>query len=196
MTFVIGITGGIGSGKSTFSKKLIEKGYRVHDSDKEVQFIYKNPTKDFIKLLNKIGLAKSINKKNINKKIIAKNIFQNPETKQKLERYIFNIVREKRSRFIKSEKKKKTNKIFIDVPLLFENNLDNIFDEIICIIASRNKRYERLKAKKRITKNLFKNILKSQTSDRVRKERADRIIYNNSTKKSYLSKINMFIRGL
>jgi len=196
MTFVIGITGGIGSGKSTFSKKLIEKGYRVHDSDKEVQFIYKNPTKDFIKLLNKIGLAKSINKKNINKKIIAKNIFQNPETKQKLERYIFNIVREKRSRFIKSEKKKKTNKIFIDVPLLFENNLDNIFDEIICIIASRNKRYERLKAKKRITKNLFKNILKSQTSDRVRKERADRIIYNNSTKKNYLSKIDMFIKGL
>ena len=196
MTFVIGITGGIGSGKSTFSKKLIEKGYRVHDSDKEVQSIYKKPTKDFIKLLNKIGLAKSINKKNINKKIIAKNIFQNPETKQKLERYIFNIVREKRSRFIKNEKKKKTNKIFIDVPLLFENNLDNIFDEIICIIASRNKRYERLKAKKRITKNLFKNILKSQTSDRVRKERADRIIYNNSTKKSYLSKINMFIKGL
>ena len=196
MTFVIGITGGIGSGKSTFSKKLIEKGYRVHDSDKEVQSIYKNPTKDFIKLLNKIGLVKSINKNSINKKIIAKNIFQNPETKQKLERYIFNIVREKRSRFIKSEKKKKTNKIFIDVPLLFENNLDNIFDEIICIIASRNKRYERLKAKKRITKNLFKNILKSQTSDRVRKERADRIIYNNSTKKSYLSKINMFIRGL
>ena len=196
MTFVIGITGGIGSGKSTFSKKLIEKGYRVHDSDKEVQSIYKKPTKDFIKLLNKIGLAKSINKNNINKKIIAKNIFQNPETKQKLERYIFNIVREKRSRFIKSEKKKKTNKIFIDVPLLFENNLDNIFDEIICIIASRNKRYERLKAKKRITKNLFKNILKSQTSDRVRKERADRIIYNNSTKKSYLSKINMFIKGL
>ena len=196
MTFVIGITGGIGSGKSTFSKKLIEKGYRVHDSDKEVQHIYKNPTKDFIQLLNKIGLAKSINKNNINKKIIAKNIFQNPETKQKLERYIFNIVREKRSKFIKSEKKKKTNKIFIDVPLLFENNLDNMFDEIICIIASRNKRYERLKAKKRITKNLFKNILKSQTSDRVRKERADRIIYNNSTKKSYLSKINMFIRGL
>ncbi len=196
MTFVIGITGGIGSGKSTFSKKLIEKGYRVHDSDKEVQSIYKKPTKDFIKLLNKIGLAKSINKNNINKKIIAKNIFQNLETKQKLERYIFNIVREKRSRFIKSEKKKKTNKIFIDVPLLFENNLDNIFDEIICIIASRNKRYERLKAKKRITKNLFKNILKSQTSDRVRKERADRIIYNNSTKKSYLSKINMFIKGL
>ena len=196
MTFVIGITGGIGSGKSTFSKKLIEKGYKVHDSDKEVQSIYKKPTKDFIKLLNKIGLAKSINKNNINKKIIAKNIFQNPETKQKLERYIFNIVREKRSRFIKNEKKKKTNKIFIDVPLLFENNLDNIFDEIICIIASRNKRYERLKAKKRITKNLFKNILKSQTSDRVRKERADRIIYNNSTKKSYLSKINMFIKGL
>ena len=196
MTFVIGITGGIGSGKSTFSKKLIEKGYKVHDSDKEVQSIYKKPTKDFIKLLNKIGLAKSINKKNINKKIIAKNIFQNPETKQKLERYIFNIVREKRSRFIKSEKKKKTNKIFIDVPLLFENNLDNIFDEIICIIASRNKRYERLKAKKRITKNLFKNILKSQTSDRVRKERADRIIYNNSTKKNYLSKIDMFIKGL
>ena len=48
MTKTIAITGGIGSGKSTFCSKLKEKGFKIHSSDEQVAKIYKNPEKKFV----------------------------------------------------------------------------------------------------------------------------------------------------
>ena len=196
MTKTIAITGGIGSGKSTFCSKLKEKGFKIHSSDEQVAKIYKNPEKKFVTYLRTIGLSKSISKKNIDKKIISKIIFENKQIRKKLELYIFKIVRKKRSDFIKQEKQKKTKLIFIDIPLLFENNLDKQFNKIISIIASKQVRLKRLKKTRKMTENQFKNITRSQTSDVIRKKKSDYVIYNNSTLKDYKIKINKLISKL
>ena len=193
MTKTIAITGGIGSGKSTFCGKLKEKGFKIHSSDEQVAKIYKNPEKKFITYLRTIGLSKSISKKNIDKKIISKIIFENKQIRKKLELYIFKIVRKKRSDFIKQEKQKKTKLIFIDIPLLFENNLEKQFNKVISIIASKRVRLKRLKKTRKMTENQFKNITRSQTSDVIRKKKSDYVIYNNSTLKDYKIKINKLI---
>ena len=196
MTKTIAITGGIGSGKSTFCNKLKEKGFKVHSSDEQVAKIYKNPEKKFVTYLRTIGLSKSISKKNIDKKIISKIIFENKQIRKKLELYIFKIVRKKRSDFIKKEKQKKTKLIFIDIPLLFENNLEKQFNKVISIIASKRVRLKRLKKTRKMTENQFKNITRSQTSDVIRKKKSDYVIYNNSTLKDYKIKINKLISKL
>ena len=196
MTKTIAITGGIGSGKSTFCSKLKEKGFKIHSSDEQVAKIYKNPEKKFVTYLRAIGLSKSISKKNINKKIISKIIFENKQIRKKLELYIFKIVRKKRSDFIKQEKQKKTKLIFIDIPLLFENNLEKQFNKVISIIASKRVRLKRLKKTRKMTENQFKNITRSQTSDVIRKKKSDYVIYNNSTLKDYKIKINKLISKL
>ena len=196
MTKTIAITGGIGSGKSTFCSKLKEKGFKIHSSDEQVAKIYKNPEKKFVTYLRTIGLSKSISKKNIDKKIISKIIFENKQIRKKLELYIFKIVRKKRSDFIKQEKQKKTKLIFIDIPLLFENNLEKQFNKVISIIASKRVRLKRLKKTRKITENQFKNITRSQTSDVIRKKKSDYVIYNNSTLKDYKIKINKLISKL
>ena len=196
MTKTIAITGGIGSGKSTFCSKLKEKGFKIHSSDEQVAKIYKNPEKKFITYLRTIGLSKSISKKNIDKKIISKIIFENKQIRKKLELYIFKIVRKKRSDFIKKEKQKKTKLIFIDIPLLFENNLEKQFNKVISIIASKRVRLKRLKKTRKMTENQFKNIARSQTSDVIRKKKSDYVIYNNSTLKDYKIKINKLISKL
>ena len=196
MTKTIAITGGIGSGKSTFCSKLKEKGFKIHSSDEQVAKIYKNPEKKFVTYLRTIGLSKSISKKNINKKIISKIIFENKQIRKKLELYIFKIVRKKRSDFIKQEKQKKTRLIFIDIPLLFENNLEKQFNKVISIIASKRVRLKRLKKTRKMTENQFKNITRSQTSDIIRKKKSDYVIYNNSTLKDYKIKINKLISKL
>ena len=183
MTKTVAITGGIGSGKSTFCSKLKEKGFKIHSSDEQVAKIYKNPEKKFVTYLRTIGLSKSISKKNIDKKIISKIIFENKQIRKKLELYIFKIVRKKRSDFIKQEKQKKTRLIFIDIPLLFENNLEKQFNKVISIIASKRVRLKRLKKTRKMTENQFKNIIRSQTSDVIRKKKSDYVIYNNSTLK-------------
>ena len=196
MTKTIAITGGIGSGKSTFCSKLKEKGFKIHSSDEQVAKIYKNPEKKFVTYLRTIGLSKSISKKNIDKKIISKIIFENKQIRKKLELYIFKIVRKKRSDFIKQEKQKKTRLIFIDIPLLFENNLEKQFNKVISIIASKRVRLKRLKKTRKMTENQFKNITRSQTSDVTRKKKSDYVIYNNSTLKDYKIKINKLISKL
>ena len=196
MTKTIAITGGIGSGKSTFCSKLKEKGFKIHSSDEQVAKIYKNPEKKFVTYLRTIGLSKSVSKKNIDKKIISKIIFENKQIRKKLELYIFKIVRKKRSDFIKQEKQKKTKLIFIDIPLLFENNLEKQFNKVISIIASKRVRLKRLKKTRKMTENQFKNITRSQTSDVIRKKKSDYVIYNNSTLKDYKIKINKLISKL
>ena len=196
MTKTIAITGGIGSGKSTFCSKLKEKGFKIHSSDEQVAKIYKNPEKKFVTYLRTIGLSKSISKKNIDKKIISKIIFENKQIRKKLELYIFKIVRKKRSDFIKQEKQKKTKLIFIDIPLLFENNLEKQFNKVISIIASKRVRLKRLKKTRKMTENQFKNITRSQTSDVIRKKKSDYVIYNNSTLNDYKIKINKLISKL
>ena len=196
MTKTIAITGGIGSGKSTFCSKLKEKGFKIHSSDEQVAKIYKNPEKKFVTYLRTIGLSKTISKKNIDKKIISKIIFENKQIRKKLELYIFKIVRKKRSDFIKKEKQKKTKLIFIDIPLLFENNLEKQFNKVISIIASKRVRLKRLKKTRKMTENQFKNITRSQTSDVIRKKKSDYVIYNNSTLKDYKIKINKLISKL
>ena len=135
-------------------------------------------------------------KKNIDKKIISKIIFENKQIRKKLELYIFKIVRKKRFDFIKKEKQKKTKLIFIDIPLLFENNLEKQFNKVISIIASKQVRLKRLKKTRKITENQFKNITRSQTSDVIRKKKSDYVIYNNSTLKNYKIKINKLISKL
>ena len=196
MTKTIAITGGIGSGKSTFCSKLKEKGFKIHSSDEQVAKIYKNPEKKFVTYLRTIGLSKSISKKNIDKKIISKIIFENKQIRKKLELYIFKIVRKKRSDFIKKEKQKKTKLIFIDIPLLFENNLEKQFSKVISIIASKRVRLKRLKKTRKMTEHQFNNICRSQTSDVIRKKKSDYVIYNNSTLKDYRIKINKLISKL
>ena len=196
MTKTIAITGGIGSGKSTFCSKLKQKGFKIHSSDEQVAKIYKNPEKKFVTYLRNIGLSKSISKNNIDKKIISKIVFENKQIRKKLELYIFKIVRKKRSDFIKQEKQKKTRLIFIDIPLLFENNLEKKFHKIISIIASKKVRLKRLKKTRKMTETQFKNIIKSQTSDVMRRNKSDYVIYNNSTLKDYKIKINKLIKKL
>ena len=166
----------------------------IFDSDEEVQKLYKKKNKNLINQLKKIGLGKSVKKNNINKKTIAKIIFSNKNIKIKLEKFIFKIVRKKRNTYVKKEKRKNTSIIIMDIPLLFENNLDYFFDTIISVVAKRKVRLKRVKLNKKITKEAFNKILKNQTTDVERRKRSDIILENNSTKKIFLKKVNMLIK--
>lgn len=196
MTIKIGITGGIGSGKSTFSTQVIKRNLKLFDSDKEVSNLYIKPRKNFLEYLKKIGLESSIRNKKINKKIIREIIFSNKKIKKKLEKYIFQITRKKRLDFIKRQKKLKTKILFFDVPLLFENGLEGDFNKTISIISQKKERYKRIKKSKQMSKNTFNKILKSQTTDIVRRKKSDIIIYNSGTMNSYIEKINKIIDQL
>ena len=186
MTLLVGITGGIGAGKSTLSKHLETKGYPVHESDKIVSEMYNKPKKPFLKLIKKLNLKEAIKKKKIDKKIISKIFFNNERIKNKLQKYIHKQVRLSRDKFIKKHINAKKKVVFLDIPLLLENNLEKNFDHIVCVVSTKKIRSKRILKNKKFSKQTLSKIFKSQTTDKDRRLRSDTIINNNKTKKDFI----------
>ncbi|MDC1185119.1 dephospho-CoA kinase [Alphaproteobacteria bacterium] len=186
MTKIVGITGGIGSGKTTFSNHLKKMGYLIHESDVVVSEIYSKPKKKFLSFIKEKISQDAVKHNKINKTEIANVIFSNKAIKKLLERFIHKEVQSSREGFIKKNTKKKKKIIFADIPLLFENKLENNFDLVICIISSKKNRIKRVLKNKKFTKDNLDKIFKAQTTDKERKKRSQIIIYNNKAKKDFI----------
>ena len=196
MTKIVGITGGIGSGKTTFSNHLKKLGFLVHESDMVVSEIYTKPKKQFLSFIKEKLSQDAINRNKINKTEIANVIFNNNKIKRLLERRIHKEVQNSREAFIKKYTKKKKKIIFADIPLLFENKLEKSFDLVICIISSKKNRSKRVLKNKKFTKENLNKIFKAQTTDKERKKRSQIIINNNKTKKDFIFSVEKVLTKL
>lgn len=186
MTKIVAITGGIGSGKTTISKYLKKNNFAVHEADTAVSQLYIKPNKLFLSFLKKSVSKEVVTRNKIDKQKIAEIIFNDKKTKQKLENYIHKEVKKSRDSFVKKNIKNKKNLIFVDIPLLFENKLEKNFDKVLCVIAKKKIRRERVLRNKKFTKKTLQKIFKFQVSDKERKARSNIIIYNNDTKKDFI----------
>lgn len=138
---VVGVTGPIGSGKSTASKYLEKYGYFLIDTDKMVHNLYRekeiqNDIKKFIPELK-------INKNGIDRDHLRNYLIENPNKKKRLEKYIHAMVIENVENEIKHSKKP----IVVEAPLLFESGLDLLCDKIIYIDTNKESQIEHLKSR-------------------------------------------------
>ena len=92
MTIVVGITGGIASGKTFVSKIIKLKKIPIHESDNVVRGLYKNPNQKTIKFLHRVNLSHSVKKNKINTQDIRNKLFSDLKTKKKIEFFIHNEV--------------------------------------------------------------------------------------------------------
>ena len=172
---VIGLTGGIGSGKSTITKYLKNKRIPVFDSDYEVGLLYKNKNKDLIAVIKKITDTNQIIKKTkINKKLLGDIVFNNNKKLKSLEKVIFNKLNKKRKIFLKKNKNKKLG--VLDAPLLFENKINKICDYVILAKAPLKTRIRRILKRPGMTKLKAKKIISRQMGDNKKTKLANFIV--------------------
>ena len=181
---IVGLTGGIASGKTTIVNFLKKKKYIIHDSDLVIKNIYSKPTHRFITYLKKINLKNSLKKNRINKKIIREEIFSNLKKRKLLEKYLHAETKKSRNVFLKKHSKTRTKIVFLDIPLLFENKLEKICNYTILLYAPLKTRKQRAIKRRGMQKTTLERIIKSQLSDRIKKKKADFII-NTSAKKEH-----------
>lgn len=191
---IVGLTGGIASGKSYVISYLKKIKICTHESDKIVGNLYKKPTKEFLNYLIKHGFKDAVMKKNINKKIIRNKIFENNKLKNKLEIFIHKEVKKEREIFLKKNKKEKI--IFLDIPLLFENNLEILCDYVCSTISPIKIRRSRALKRKGMNKKIFEQILKNQIKDKERKLKSNFIINTSQTKAKTCLQINNIIYAI
>ncbi|PGH19929.1 dephospho-CoA kinase [Fusobacterium polymorphum] len=185
---IIGLTGGIASGKSTVSKYLAEKGFKVYDADRIAKDISekKSVQEEIIltfgdKILDKNG--------NIDRKKLKEIVFEDKEKLKQLNA----IIHPKVIDFYKELKEQNTDKIIIfDVPLLFESGIDKFCDKILVVISDYKIQLNRIVERDKIDRELAEKIIKAQLSNEERIKKADVVIENNSSLEDLFEKVERF----
>jgi dephospho-CoA kinase len=184
---VIGLTGGIASGKSTVSQIIRNKGIKVVDADLLVKKIYKEQDSlEFIKSC----CSPAIEENHINFKILREHFFSDPQLKVKIEQFIYQKLPLVFNLEISSEDKL----VFYDVPLLFEKNLQSFFDKTVLIYCSKETQLVRLVNRDHISKQLAEKILNSQIDIEEKKQLADFVIDNSQEEKELAEKVETFLK--
>ncbi|MGL5000632.1 MAG: dephospho-CoA kinase [Cetobacterium sp.] len=192
---ILGLTGGIGSGKSTVSKIFLSMGLKVLDAD----LIAKNILKDYKvkkEIQNKIG-EEFVNFETgeIDRKKLKKKVFNNPD-KLKL---LNEIVHPKVLTVYKNYYEEYSNKneiVIFDVPLLFEVNLDKYCTKVIVVDIDPKIQIKRIKNRDGIEESLIKKIILSQISRNERNNKADILIENNGSLEELEFKIKKIIEEI
>ena len=187
MVKVIGILGGIGSGKTFVAKQF---GYPVFNADQEVNKIYKKNKSCYKKLRNK--LPKYIKSYPINKVELSKAILEDKYNLKKIVNVVHPIVRHKMNYFLKKNFKKKI--VVLDIPLLIENNLNRKKDILVFIESKKSQINQRLKKRKNYNKKIIENLRKLQKTASYKKKLSTYII-KNDFKLSTVKKRVKFIKN-
>lgn len=172
---IVGLTGGIGSGKSTIAKLFEIFGCIIFDSDSVAKQLYYDPIiKSHITKL--LGEESYISENKINKKYISSIIFSNSNKLEQLNQIIHPAV----IIALKKIKEKNPDKIIIkESALLFEAKLEKEVDKIILVVAPQEDRIKRVMLRDGISKeDVFKKI-KNQLPDAIKIKKSDFIIENN-----------------
>ena len=193
---VVGLTGGIASGKTTVVKLLKKNKLAVHDSDSVVKGIYSKPKTKFLNHLKKINLGKSLKGGRIDKKSIREKIFNNTKKRKLLESYIHAEVKKARNVFLKKHSQKKTKIVFLDIPLLFENKLEKICDFTILFYAPPTIRKKRAIRRRGMQKKILEKIIKSQLSDQTKKKKADFVVDTSINKNRSFNEVLKIIESI
>lgn len=185
---IIGLTGGIGTGKSTVASTLREKGIAVIDADKLVKNIYqKDKTFKFISDY----FPSSILAGEIQFPLLRKIAFDDPSSKSRLEDFIY---KELPAEFKKAYSDfKDPSFIVYDVPLLFEKKLNLLVDLSVCVYAPREMQIERILKRDRSSNELASKIVDDQMNIEDKKACADLIIINDQGPLELKLKIEQFL---
>ncbi|MGT2907228.1 dephospho-CoA kinase [Streptococcus dentiloxodontae] len=178
MTKIIGITGGIASGKSTVTHYIRQKGYQVIDADQAVHELQAKGGKLYQALLTWLGQDILDASGELNRPKLSKLIFANPENLEKSAQLQNAIIRqelaERRDRLAKTEAI-----FFMDLPLLFEQDYADWFDEIWLVAVSPEVQIQRLMARNGYSQEEAQQRLASQMSLGEKCKLADRVIDND-----------------
>jgi len=187
---LIGITGQIGAGKSTAAQILKSFGAAVIDADKIGHDVVNNNPSLLRKLVKAFGKSILTKSGNLNRKKLAVLAFESELSKDKLNRLVHPYLLRKLHRQIKN-KSERFKIVVIDAALLLDWNLDKDMDLNLVIHTSRKRRLEFLK-KRGITRRDALARESRQLKYAEYRKRADTLIFNNSTQKMLVKKLEIF----
>ncbi|MEA3422915.1 MAG: dephospho-CoA kinase [Bacillota bacterium] len=184
---IIGLTGNIASGKSTVSKYLIEKGYKVIDADLVAREIVEVGSKGLILVVENFGKEILNEDGSLNRKKLGSIVFSDENKLSELNNLLHPLIR---NEILNKIRNSIEQIVFIDAALLYETDLDKIVDEVWCVALDDDIQLDRLMKRDDIDKSNALNRINSQGSYESKIKKADIVIMNNSETEDLYNEIN------
>ena len=191
---IIGITGGIASGKTTVTNFLRQKGFEVVDADALVHQLQKPDGRLYQILVEHFGEKVLLEDGELNRPLLASLIFSNFEEREWSKETQGKIIREElgslRDKLAKTE-----DVFFMDIPLLFEQDYASWFDETWLVYVRRDTQLDRLMNRDQLSKESAETRLASQWPLEEKKKFATYILDNNGSREQLLSQVVTLLEG-
>lgn len=176
---IIGVTGGIASGKSSVSKWLISKGYPVIDADIAARKVVEPGMPALEEIKNAFGQDICLTDGTLDRKKLGSIVFSNSEKRKLLNGIVHPAVR----KWMMEETEKALHEgkelVFMDIPLLFESNLTHMVEEIILVYVKPEVQLKRLMARDHFNEEEALARIRAQMPIDDKKKLADYIVDNN-----------------
>lgn len=185
----IGITGSIACGKSAVISYLSDKGYKVYDADKISYFLTQKPNLCYNRIVSEFGEEILDENKEINRKKLGNIVFNNKDKKKLLESIIHPEV-------INEINKINDEICFVEVPLLYEAKIEDLFDKIIVVASSKEKQIERLRMRNGLAIDEAINRINNQMDINEKIKKADYVVYNNDLLDNLYKQIDNILKGI
>ena len=193
--FIIGLTGGIGSGKSAAAKILKGLGLKVIDLDQITHELMRPGELGYIKIKKEFGEKYIDTKGAIDRKLLREEIFSSFDLKKRIESILHPIIFEECSKQLNLLKHEKY--IVLVIPLLFETkNYISLIDEALLIDCDLETQIERVIKRDNVSKALANRIIKNQMNRQDKQLLADKVILNDGNINHLKTQLDIYYKKL
>jgi dephospho-CoA kinase len=196
MMKVIGLTGGIGSGKSTVSKYLQELGAVLIDADKVGHAAYQPDTETWREVVATFGEQILTSDGNIDRKKLGAIVFSNPESLEKLNRIVHPRMYEMMKAQIDEYRQQGVKVVVLEAAILLEASWTPLVDEVWVTVAPESTVVERTKERTGLPEEQILARIRSQMSSEERAKHADVVISNDGSMDELKIKVKELWRGI
>jgi dephospho-CoA kinase len=178
---LVGLTGNIGSGKSTVAQMLSERGATIIDADVLARRAVELGTAAFEKIVARWGAEILAPDGHLDRAALRRVVFADHEQLEELNQIVHPEVERLRTRLVEQARKRGDRMVICDIPLLFERHMTDRFDRIILVDAHRGVRLERLVKDRGLSETEAMDMIAAQMPAELKRARADFIVENDGT---------------
>ena len=186
MTIVIGLTGGIGSGKTTVANVFADYGIDLIDADIIAREVVAVGSVGLARITEKFGNSILLNNGNLDRSQLRTVIFSDPQHKEWLNQLLHPLIREK---MLADIDRATSPYCLLIVPLMVENNLQTLTDRLLIVDVDQQTQIMRTQQRDNVSLEQIKSILAAQASRQQRLDAADDIICNNGDNQALLTQV-------
>ncbi|SPT63480.1 dephospho-CoA kinase [Actinomadura madurae] len=190
----VGLTGGIGSGKSEVSARLERHGALVIDADKIAREVVEPGTPGLAAVVAEFGEEVLLPSGALDREKVGKIVFTDPERLAALNAIVHPLVGERMRQLMEAAPEDAV--VVYDVPLLTENGLADMYDEVVVVDAPEETQLDRLVARRGMTEEDARARMANQATREARRAVATRVIENNGTLDALKTQVDALWKAL